>query len=354
MNSVKFFKYVIVVFLVLMFLSEALLYIPAISEHISSEAKIEITGDSVSVDQKIISTFSATLGVSYYITNRSVNLSKIYFYFDQSYPTSDSTIGNWYGLSQHINSVLEQRRMNSQLVLLNATQLITFLSDFTTTSFTLIIASGVLPSTVFGQNLNLISPWIKNGGTLLWIGNKIGCLSALSKPNLNGNELTCLGENGTKLIINTTLFGGSGYYYDTPSSNSSAFDINYTYALPGNGVNVKLLNELGGVALGNQLNGYTNVASIPDGGGRILYFSGPLLGDTLVSIAIANILQSNVMHLALVLKQLVLNLTKNVYLTLDSNFSIAAMLGKPDTYFCVFLDQANYLGTFSKLYVIDL
>lgn len=354
MDSVRFFKYVIVVFLVLMLLSEALLYIPAISEHISSEAKIEITGNNVSVDQKIISTFPATLGISYYITNRSANLSKIYFYFDQNYPSSDSTLGNWYGLSQHIKSVLEQRKMDSQVVLLNATQLSSFLGTSNTTNFTLIIASGVLPSTVFSQNLNLISPWIKNGGTLVWIGNNIGYLSASSTLTASGNQLTCLGENGTNMIINKTIFGGTGYYYDTPSASSSAFGVNYTYALPGDGVNLTLLNGSGGVALGNQRNGYTNVASIPDGIGRIVYFSGPLLSDTLVSISIVNILQSNVMHLAILLKQLVLNLNKNAYLSLNNSFSIAATLGKPDTCFCVFLDQTNYLGTFSKLYFVDL
>lgn len=354
MNSVKFFKYVIVVFLVLMILSEALLYIPAISEHLSSEAKIEISGDNVSVDQKIISTFSATLGISYYITNRSTNLSKIYFYFDQNYPPSDSTLGNWYGLSQHINSVLEQRKMDSQVILLNATQLSSFLMTSNTTNFTLIIASGVLPNNVFSQNLNLISPWINNGGTLVWIGNKIGYLSASSIPTASGSQITCMGENGTQLIVNATLFGGTGYYYDTPSSNSTAFGVNYTYALPGDGINLNILNESGGVALGNQQNGYTNVASIPDGLGRIVYFSGPLLGDTLVSIAIVNILQSNIMHLAFLLKQLVFNLNKNVYLSLNNSFSIAATFDKPDSYFCVFLDQTNYLGTFSKLYFVKL
>ena len=48
-------------------------------------------------------------------------------------------------------------------------------------------------------------------------------------------------------LPNATLFGGTGYYYDTPSSNSTAFGVNYTYALPGDGINLNILNESGGI-----------------------------------------------------------------------------------------------------------
>ena len=324
-------------------LSEALLYLPVVKEHIDVSNRVFISNDTLTVEQSIDTTFQANLGISYYIINGTFTYSSIYYYYDSRFPTSESTLGNWYGLSQHLTSIITARGLDSKVVLLNATQLQVFLTEKVHAGSLLVMASGVIPDTIYGKNFNLLEPWIQNGGTLVWIGNKIGNLSGTADSSSR-----TMGANASDSFISSTLFGGNALVYGNASSNSRFFGINYNFSILGNGIDTVNLTKQNGTALGPTSGQFTNIAIVKSGRGRIVYFSGPLVEDTIVSTVVLNILQSCLTHLVKVIYQQSITLNANSRTTNSKNLTIPSIYLRNQFEAAAYVVQTDYLGTFAS------
>lgn len=353
LDQKKLFQFIVVAFVVLILLSEAFIYIPQLKEHISYEGKIHISGNQVNVSENIRSTFNANIGLSYFITDSTVNLSTIYYYYDKSYPSSFSSNRNWYGLSQHIQSVASARGLNLKMNTVNADQLASYLKLQPNRSSILVIASGVLPDTVLTNHTDLLAPWINNGGTLFWIGGRIGNLTGI--PSTASTMPRTEFINKSSDFIPESLLGGEGTFYSNDSRISADFGIGYGYSLTGNGVEMNSLNKTGGISMGRIQVGYTNLADIPFGNGHLVYFSGPLLEDTIVSTSILNILQSNLLHIVKLVNSSLVQITKDIpyshYKLMSLDNSTYSARGY---YFCTFAVQTDYLGTFSNFSSVQI
>jgi len=351
----KLFPYIFIAVILMIIISEMTLYVPPLKENLSININFSEENGIYKIDTKIFSTYSANLNEIIYLSTNISKYKYIYFYFDKYYPMSFSNMVSWYGLSQWLQNEAIFRGLNLTVIILNATQLKFFLMDINNASNELLImASGVLPSSVFGKNYNLLRPWIFNGGTLIWIGDVIGYYSGQANQTLKYPSPENPGWPGVSEFLNLSLFkaGNSTNYSD--SLISSAFDISYSYWLGGYDFNIyQVLNENGKV-IGKISNNATNIALIPLGKGRIIDFGGPLNNENMVAKDILNIIQSNLIYECQILNFSKINIQSNQNLKFFNNIVVPNIYSKENLYLCVFFVQTDYLGYFAKSQYIQI
>ena len=343
-------RVVIVVFLVLIVISEILLYAPPASGRLTVSVQWEVAGGKLLGNTTIHAPVSATVRQTLYLIREIPSVTTVYFYFDSGYPYSYSNLVDWYGLSQHIGVVSGFRGAPINVVVLDAVQLATFLNTTPPSGQVLVVGSGVLPDTVFSTTRDTVAPWVEGGGTLIWIGDKIGTYSGVPGVPLQYPSPSNPGANGTRQFLNLSLFGGTGLYYNTSSSFATAFNLNYSLGIPYDDLNLTELPGSGGTALGNVDAGYTNLATVPLGAGRIVYFGGPTQDATNLGLLVVNLLETG-----LFTGQVVLINTTAV--TLASGSTTTLRIDAPVPFYpfasgtveaCAFVSQTDYLALFGQ------
>ena len=153
----------------------------------------------------------------------------------------------------------------------------------------LIILGTVLPTSVFGGETDLLSPWIEQGGTLFWIGDLIGGSSLENTQDEfeYGNQES-LRWDGEKRIFNRTIIG-TPFPWTVDSSEKT--DISLGLGIEFNNFrtspDVDSVLQMGGFALGavsNQENEIRSAVSlVPVGRGNVVLFGGCPSADQSVS-----------------------------------------------------------------------
>lgn len=295
--AVTLFRVVVVVLLVILLAAEVLLYFPPTQAGITSSILVSDIGNGAySGVFSVRSTYSTGFNLTWTVSNGDTVPATIYFYYDPAYPSSFSEPIWSYGLWQHLAAVLNGRAIFPHVVVLNATQLRSFLQSPSQADSLLFMPTGVLPSTVFSKTANDVTPWIRAGGTLAWFGDTIGYYSGEPGVPLNYSSPQNPGEAGVAQFVNLTLFGSNNLLYTNASTTSASYGFSYPYGLGHDGIDLQVLEGEGGEALGELAGNYTNAARIPLGLGAIDYFAVSLTHDvTQMSVAIANMLESGVL-----------------------------------------------------------
>jgi hypothetical protein len=349
-------RVVIIVFLVLILVSEILLYTPALSGRLSLSVEMGVSDGRISGNDTIRSPVAADVRQSLYLVHQFPQISTVYLYFDTSYPWSYSNPVDWYGISAHIETVSDFRGVPISVVVLSASQLPGFLTTSPAPGTVLIVASGVLPDTVFTKSLNLVAPWVKDGGILVWMGDRIGTYSGQSGVPLKYPSPLNPGANGTREFLNLSLLGGTSQFYNSTSMLASAFNLNYTLGIPFDDLNTTRLPAYNGTSIGNLQGGFTNLAIVPLGSGEIIYFGGPTEDATNLGLILTNLLETGLYTGQVVL----VNVTS---IALSAGSSIVVPFSFPLSYYpygagstmvCSFFTQTNYLALFGQTNCIPL
>ncbi len=95
----------------------------------------------------------------------------IYFYYDESYPFLGTSPGNSFGVYNHLLAELQQKHIAAEVKIVDSSQLPAVMAQ---PDSVVIMSSGVLPDTIYSKNTNLVSPWLKSGGILVWAGDGLG------------------------------------------------------------------------------------------------------------------------------------------------------------------------------------
>lgn len=291
------FQGVIVAILLLLVISEIFLYAPTAKAGITSSLTLtKESAQTFTATLSLKSSFQANLSLAATVSNGVLSDSTLYFYYDSHYPSSWSTPTESYGLSQHVAAVLTGRGLHSNCIILNATQLRGFLTDPANSHSILFMPTGVIPDTVYNKTVNYVAPWVRDGGTLLWFGDTIGFYAGQRNVALSFDSPENPGLTGTAEFVNVSIFGSKNLLYDNQTYTSTAYDYTYYYGFGHDGIDLQVLQSIGGEVLGGTAGGYTNAARIPLGSGTIDYFSVPLTHDvTELSVALSNMLQSGVL-----------------------------------------------------------
>ena len=341
-------------------LSEALLYLPPGPGGVGVSMSLTGAGNNtVIVNYSIISGVSGHFNAGLYLRNATATTTTIYYYYDKAYPTKFVDLQWWYGLALHLATIAASRNYPLTVIYLDADQLAAFLQQPPVPGVPLIIASGVLPFTVFNntttEQTNPLRHWISEGGDLVWFGGKIGLWSGYPNRALSATSDTYIGPDGTNQFISNSFFGGSSSWaYNNRSADSNWFNFKDASTLSQNGGGIEINGVLSssGTVIGNMANGYTNAAIFPLGSGLIAYFSIPLEADvTTLSIWITNMLQAGLFEGGLTLVATSLILT---YGDAPTTGSWPAQMPAPSVYpyssatsdVCYSLFQTDYLAPF--------
>jgi hypothetical protein len=338
----------VAVFLVLILISEVLLYTPGLSGRLSVSVQINVENGRVLGSATIRAPVASHVRQAIYLVHDFPAVNNVYFYYDSTYPWSYSNPIDWFGLSQHIGTVSGFRGSPISADILNANQLAGLLTGPPAGGEVLIVASGVLPDTVFTKTLNLVTPWIENGGTLIWIGDKIGTYSGVPGTSPSYPSSANPGNNGTRQFLNLSLLGGTSDFYNDSSSIATAFNLNYIPGIPNDDLNVSLLPTFNGTTLGNLDGGFTNLASIPVGLGHLVYFGGPTQDATNLGTIVVNLLETGAFTGQVELINVTsLTMTTGSSVNLPFDFAIpSSPFGPGPLEACSFLTQTDYLALF--------
>jgi len=293
----RFFRVVLVVFLVVIVIAEILIYAPPAQARISSSLNVDEASNGTFVGSyDVSSTFEAHVNVSLTVSNSVQRSWPIYLYYDSAYPSSWSSPVWSFGLMPHLDAVLAARGLPADVILLDATQLAGFLRSPSTSDSVLVMPTGVIPNTVYNGSMNLLSPWVRAGGTLVWFGDTIGYYSGQPNTPLTYPSPLNPGDPGVSQFVNPSIFGSGSPLYLNASAASQAYNFAYDFGIVGQGLSLRVIQQLGGEVLGGIDGDYTNAARIPLGAGTIDYFAIPLEHEiTPLSTSLVNMLQSGVL-----------------------------------------------------------
>lgn len=329
----------------------------ALGPSVTYTVHLSYSGGQLSEQISTWSRYSANIGRADYLTEQIPSISTVYYYYDPAYPASYSDEQYWFGLSQLIAQLATERSMPLHIVMLNANDLATFLEATPPPDSILVMASGVLPDTVFGPHLNEVVPWIRVGGVLVWAGDLIGAYSGARGTDGGPGTLLSMGWNGTTQFLNRSYLGTGGSLYLNQSVYSKAFGFLYSLSLgPLGQFNVTGVTAIGGVPLGLRAGNFTNLAAIPEGAGRLIDFAGPLWDLNALVQTLMNGIQSGAFLFPLsILANPVVQLQANQQLVLHATYPLSA----PETNasrstFCTFAYEQGTFAQFARLSCLPL
>jgi hypothetical protein len=237
----------------------------------------------------------------------------VFVFYDTDYPT---LIGTDWILSTvllgELRADLYLRGYSSGVSFANASELENIMSE--NKSAIVVMAAGGFPSCVFSKETNLVKPWIKSGGVLVWLGDYIGWYvfeKGMKKEQITYNMTQNFQTNGS---IELGLEGFFDYYpsvsapkagnYSSPLSDILDTTYDYIQYAP----LVHMVEAAGGLTLGKiggegEFKFRSSISMVPLGNGKIIIFGFFLMpslswdGPQLVARDIAQILCSGVLQM---------------------------------------------------------
>lgn len=165
------------------------------------------------------------------------------------------------------------------VTILDQFSLASFLSSENTDEI-LIILGTVLPTSVFGEQNDLISPWIKQGGTIFWIGDLIGG-SSLEDTNddfVYGNEESLRWGGEEKIFNRSIIEVPFPWSIDESNESNLSRSLGIEFESFRTSPSLEIVEEMGGVAIGKVANfdgeARSSVSLIPLGRGNTVLFGG--------------------------------------------------------------------------------
>jgi len=251
---------------------------------------------------------------------------RVFVFYDPRYPSVLSTPGIPSSISQHLRAQFKVSRWDATVQTVDAGQLRDVLEDLHEADGSVIIdVSGVLPSSVLAPRYvtgkariagvlrtakielvgrNLITPWIRRGGVLIWGGAPIGSLTPSLGENTKYSNLARLGTvtlvgdappgckaspvKHCRLIVENGV--APDQFAPIPTAMAAALGISYRRTDVPLDADAAIL--AGGRLLGWVGNGASSVTALSQGRGTVLIFGGQVLEFQDLSIDISLILIS--------------------------------------------------------------
>jgi hypothetical protein len=327
--------------------------VPSVGYHVNLSFSNGVVTEQITAWSR----YSVQLSRADYLTSDIPSVSTMYFYYDQAYPASYSSDPYWFGLSQLVVQLASERAWNLKLVTLNANQLATFLAQAPASGSVLVMASGVLPDTVYGPGTNEALSWLHAGGTLIWAGDSVGAYAGA--PGVNGGPgvLESMGAQGISQFLDYSYLGSGGRDFLNASTYSTAFSFLFSQGL-GNALefNVPRLVAAGGIALGPRSGNFTNLAVIPEGAGRLVDFAGPIWDLNALVQSVMNGIQTGAfLEPFLLLGNPSLSLQSDQQLSTSATYPVPSSNGSSSlSTFCSFAYQPGTFAQFAQVNCLNL
>jgi hypothetical protein len=236
--------------------------------------------------------------VAFPLSDKTVRQPSVFAYDDASFPVAGVGPLVAQGVPDHVDGELLAHHYAGSFSRVTASELAAVFRDAGDAGDRVVVVmTGVFPATVFSSKVDLVSPWVQAGGTIVWGGGTIGYWSGVAGQMLSAND--AVGEAGTERLLGSgvvqypTVFGRAG---TSQSSFGSALDVSYRFASVG--VLRDPVLARGGLALGWYSGPFSSVSYLPRGQGGYLIFGGEILDEASASVDLMRILLSGAIYAA--------------------------------------------------------
>jgi hypothetical protein len=220
----------------------------------------------------------------------------VFVYDDAAYASAGVGATTVQGVFDHVAGELLARQYTRPIVGLSAAGLGDVLkATGQAGNRVVVMMTGVLPTTVFSRQLDLVSPWVQAGGLAVWGGGAIGFWSGVAGQPLTAKD--AVGETGTEVLLGRGILRYPtqfGRIAGTPSAFATALGISYKFASAG--VLRDPVLARGGLSLGWYSGAFSSLSYVPEGLGGYLIFGGEILDEIAVSVDLVRILLANAIY----------------------------------------------------------
>jgi hypothetical protein len=223
----------------------------------------------------------------------------IYVYYDEDYPSSCVTRAAWIGFVDHLLPTLKLKGYTGTVEIVNAAKLKEVMLN--QKESIVIIPSGIFPATVHSKTETLVDKYLRNGGTIIWMGDGFAYYSGEFRENVIWPSEKNPGWVSQETILGYPLSGNYipiKAYESSPVSNA----LNLQYPGIQTGVTISQALRNAGIVLGKVYDDKTSIGAVPVGKGSLIIFGGPVgmtlseFGEDIVANDVANILLSNILQ----------------------------------------------------------
>ncbi|MFQ5907091.1 MAG: hypothetical protein ACE5JA_11050, partial [bacterium] len=198
----------------------------------------------------------------------------LYFYYDAEHPVVAVNHGGLRDFASHIAARLTLQGYPHEMQVVSSEELRNILVS--SCRCVVIIASTVLPDTVFSSETNLITPFLESGGVLIWVGDLIGgYVASRGQMFISWEDPANPQWEGEKMIFGHSIIGGHSESPEAtiPTLSAKALDLQFQSIRTG-----ALLDEL--LVLKGRAIGYveegtesrSSISIIPIGQGKVVLF----------------------------------------------------------------------------------
>ena len=223
----------------------------------------------------------------------------IFVFDDARYPTAGVNSTSVQGVFDHLKGELSIRRYSEPILPVTVEGLSDVLrATDRATGRAVLVMTGAFPAEVLSQAVDLVSPWVRAGGLLVWGGGAIGYYAGIrGQPLLAIASGLSLREKGPEQLLGKGMIRFPWIpqrIADTPSQIGAALDIRYQFASAG--VVSRAALAQGGQILGSTVGPFSSVTYLPRGHGGYLLFGGEILDEASVAQDLSQLLLSNVLY----------------------------------------------------------
>jgi hypothetical protein len=268
---------------------EIAIYTPP-AQHVIHRLGVSVLATQVTGSQTAIR-YSVSHGVgdqrlrllAFPLSTRPVINRSVFVFVDSAYATANTIPTAGQGVFDNLSGDIRSASPGIPVRSVNASELKSVMLDTNHADDRLVaLMQGVLPSTVFSLNTDLVSPWVQAGGIVVWGGGTIGYWSATANRSLRSADI--IGPGGTDRLLGKAIiaYPSADFRIATKQSDlASGFNVIYTFASSGL-LRSSLLSH-GGLDLGWDGGPYTSVGFLPRGSGGYLIFGGEIEDEIAVS-----------------------------------------------------------------------
>ena len=218
----------------------------------------------------------------------------ISIYIDGSYPLAGSTRSIQFGFPYHVRAQAKLARYSGSVATIDAARLAAQLRDTASASHRIImVVSGAFPREVLSSNVDLVTPWVRAGGLLVWGGDVIGYYSAAPHHALDSLDKANLRYRGPDQLLGSASVRPIADAFALGTlPTSAAQNVGLLYDRTGSAVSTDFAVTHGGAALGWDDGAFNSVVSVAVGRGHYLIFGGGIDDEAVLAQDVMRIVSS--------------------------------------------------------------